>query len=160
MRFFSLRDLLNHTTMKTLLIICALMIVSVAFAFSQTSDYQVTLKKMFEVSGSQGAYKSAIMQMFTMFKQNANVPQEVWNDMEKEFLATSMDELVKMLTPVYEKHLTKADLQKLIDFYQTPVGVKFAEKTPLIMQESMQVGQEWGMKIGQQFQEKLKAKGY
>ena len=146
--------------MKTLLIICSFMLASLPFAFGQTSDYEVTLRKMFEVSGSQEAYKSAIIQMFTMFKQNANVPQEVWAEMEKEFLATSMDELVKMLTPVYEKHLTKADLQKLIDFYKTPVGIKFAQKTPLIMQESMQVGQEWGMKIGQQFQEKLKAKGY
>jgi hypothetical protein len=146
--------------MKTLLTVCALMLASASGVFSQTNDYQATLKKMFEVSGSQEAYKAAIMQMFTMFKQNANVPQEVWADMEKEFLATSMDELVKMLTPVYEKHLTQADLQKLIDFYRTPVGSKFAQKTPLIMQESMQVGQEWGMKIGQQFQEKLKAKGY
>src|SRR5690349_1873728 len=146
--------------MKTLLIVCALMIGSVPSLFSQTSDYQTTLKKMFEVSGSQEAYKAAILQMFTMFKQNANVPQEVWADLEKEFMSTSMDELVKMLAPVYEKHLTQADLQKLIDFYRTPVGAKFAQKTPLIMQESMQVGQEWGMKIGQQFQEKLKAKGY
>jgi uncharacterized protein len=146
--------------MKTLLIICACMLASLPFTFGQTNDYEVTLKRMFEASGSQEAYKAAIMQMFTMFKQNANVPQEVWAEMEKEFLATSMDELIKMLAPVYEKHLTKGDLQKLIDFYKTPVGVKFAHKTPLIMQESMQVGQEWGMKIGQQFQEKLKAKGY
>jgi hypothetical protein len=50
--------------------------------------------------------------------------------------------------------------EKIIEFYQTPVGKKYAEKTPLIMQESMQVGQQWGMKIGQEFQNKLQEQGY
>jgi hypothetical protein len=80
--------------------------------------------------------------------------------LEKEFLKTSLDDLVDMLVPVYSKHLTLDDLQKIIDFYQTPAGKKYAEKTPLIMQESMQIGQQWGMKIGQKFQEKLQEKGY
>ena len=104
-------------------------------------------------------YKSAINQMFVMFKSQKDVPAEVWNDLEKEFLNTSMNELVEMLAPVYAKHLTKKDLEDLIQFYNTPVGKKFAQKSPFIMQESMQVGQQWGMKIGNDFQTKLKEKG-
>jgi uncharacterized protein len=83
-----------------------------------------------------------------------------WSGFEKEFSKTSMDELVDMLAPVYQKHMTENDLKKIIEFYQTPVGKKYAEKTPVIMQESMQVGQQWGMKMGQAFQDKLKARGY
>ena len=71
-----------------------------------------------------------------------------------------MDELADMLAPVYEKHMTENDLKKIIEFYQTPVGKKYAEKTPLITQESMQVGQQWGMRIGQKVMERLKEKGY
>ncbi|MEC8831971.1 MAG: DUF2059 domain-containing protein [Bacteroidota bacterium] len=48
----------------------------------------------------------------------------------------------------------------MIQFFETPVGKKYAASTPLILQESMQVGQQWGMKIGQDFQRKLQEKGY
>src|SRR5688572_20433511 len=117
--------------MKTLLISFTVLLCSAGLSFAQSdARYQSTLKKMFEVSGSEEAYKSAIRQMFVMFKQNKDVPEQIWIDLEKEFLLASMDELVVMLTPVYEKHLTLADLLKLIEFYQTPVGVKFAQKTP------------------------------
>lgn len=125
-----------------------------------SSEYNSTLKKMFEVSGSEDVYKTVIKQVIGMFKQNKNVPEEIWVSLEKEFLLTSLNDMVEMLTPVYEKHLNQTDLEKLIEFYQSPVGKKFADKTPLIMQESMQVGQQWGMKIGQDFQIKLKEKGY
>ena len=152
---------IKNKKMKTPLLVCVLILSSVVFSSGQSNaGYQTTLEKMFEVSGSQEAYKSAIRQMFVMFKENKSVPEEVWAGLEREFLLTSMDELVGMLTPVYEKHLTQADLLKLIEFYQTPVGVKFAKSSPLIMQESMQVGQQWGMKVGEAFQQKLKEKGY
>ena len=55
---------------------------------------------------------------------------------------------------------TKEDLEEFIKFYQTPVGKKFAKNTPFIMQESMQIGQQWGMKIGENFKNKMKEKGY
>lgn len=132
--------------------------------FSQTSsetEYSQTLKKMFEVSGSEESYQTAIRQMFSMFKQQyQNVETEQWNEIEKEFLKTSLDELTTMLVPVYIKHMTQADLEEIISFYQTPVGKKFAQKTPLIMQESIAIGQQWGMKIGKDFEKKMKEKGY
>jgi hypothetical protein len=71
-----------------------------------------------------------------------------------------MTDLVKMLVPVYKKHLTLADVEGLITFYKSPVGQKFAKKTPMITQESMQIGQQWGMVIGQKFADKMKEKGY
>jgi hypothetical protein len=147
---------------KNLFLIGSLVLMTAGFARSQsTTDYQKTLKRMFEVSGTQESYKVAITQMFGMLKQQQkNVPDEVWVELQNEFNETSLTDLVEMLTPVYEKHLTQADLQKVIDFYQSAVGKKFASKTPDIMQESMQVGQQWGMRIGQKFQERLKEKGY
>lgn len=147
--------------MKNLLIACILILSSLSVSYSQDNSlYRETLKKMFEVSGSEEAYKSVIRQMFVLLKQKPDVPAEVWDGLEKEFMQTSMDDLVTMLIPVYEKHLTQGDLEKLIEFYKTPVGSKFAQKTPMIMQESMQAGQQWGLKIGQDFERKLKEKGY
>ena len=65
-----------------------------------------------------------------------------------------------MLAPVYIKYMTKEDLEDLIKFYQTPIGQKFSKNTPLIMQESMQIGQQWGMQLGREVAKKLQEKGY
>lgn len=69
-------------------------------------------------------------------------------------------QLINMILPVYQKHLTEADLKGIIAFYETPVGKKYAEKTLLITQESMLAGQEWGKKIGEKVTDKLRDKGY
>lgn len=139
------------------------LIITVGFtAFGQADkEYSKTLKKMFEVSGTEETYQAAIKQMFTMFKQQySGVESDVWADLEKEFSKTSLNDLTEMLVPVYSKYMTLEDLQELIKFYETAVGQKFAKNTPLIMQESMQIGQQWGMKIGQDFEKKMKEKGY
>jgi hypothetical protein len=147
--------------MKKILLLSYLFLsFSSSFAQDHTS-YTATLKKMLESGGSQAAFQSAVKQMFTMFRQQkSNVPAEVWNAMETEMEKTSLDELSTLLTPVYQKQFTEADLKEIITFYETPIGKKYAAAVPVIMQESMQVGQEWGMKIGQQIMQKISEKGY
>lgn len=123
--------------------------------------YSKTLKKLFEVSGTKESYQTVIKQMFTMFKkQNSNIGSDVWNDLENEFSKTSLNDLTEMLVPVYSKYMTLGDLQELINFFETPAGKKFAKNTPLITQESFQIGEQWGRKIGQDFKKKIKEKGY
>jgi hypothetical protein len=107
------------------------------------------------------AFSAAIKQTLVMYKsQKTNLPSEVWDELGEEFLQTSMTDLVKMFVPVYKKHLTLADLEGLIKFYKSSVGQKFAKKAPMITQESMQVGQQWGMAIGEKFANKMKERGY
>jgi uncharacterized protein len=154
---------LNLKSMKKILAIAfVLLVTTVNVVSAQANDeYKRTLKKMLDAAGSEATFDSAIKQMLGMFKgQYQSVPENVWAELETEMVKISVNDLVEMLAPVYEKHLSIADLNKIIEFYQTPVGKKYAEKTPFITQESMQVGQEWGMKVGQKFQEKMKEKGY
>src|SRR4051812_30049697 len=100
-------------------VICLL----VAPSFNSQTDleYSKALKKMFEVSGSEDAYKVAIKQIIEIYKKNyTNVSEETFNGLEKEFMKTSLNDLVDMLVPVYQKHLSQADLEELIKFYLTP----------------------------------------
>lgn len=146
---------------KTFFILACILISTWTSLAQETSDYDKTLKKMFEVSGSEDAYKTVITQWFIMFKEKyTTVEPEIWNDLENEFMKTSINDLVAMLSPVYSKYMSQDDIEGLITFYETPLGKKFATNTPLIMQESMQVGQEWGLKVSQEFQQKMKEKGY
>jgi uncharacterized protein len=132
------------------------------FSFSQENNsYKSSLTKLIQVSGSEAAYKGVLDQMVSMFKQQqSNVPKEFWDEFTIEVNKNAIDQLVNLVLPIYQKHLTEADLLGVIAFYETPAGKKFAEKTPLITQESMLAGQEWGKQIGQKVVDRLKEKGY
>lgn len=148
--------------MKKLLLVLTILIFSTVASQAQvTPEYRESLKKMFQLSGTGQAYQGAIKQMFGMLKQTKKeVPEAVWSEFEKEFANTSLDDLVDMIAPVYMKYLNLDDLKKITEFYLTPVGKKFAAAMPLMTQESMEIGQAWGQKIGSSFVEKLKARGY
>lgn len=148
--------------MKKISIIFSFLLLTSFLSFGQDSPtYRETLRKMMEVSGSEATYKAAISQMVTMFKQQkSSVPNEFWNEFEQAATKNVSEDLLNMLLPVYQRHLAETEIKDIIRFYQSPAGKKFAEKSPLIMQESMQIGQQWGMKIGQELEKKLKEKGY
>lgn len=93
--------------------------------------------------------------MFNIVKsQYSGIIEDIWVELKKEFDASSLDDLVDRMVPVYQKHLTLKDINGIIAFYKTPLGQKYAKKTPLITQESMQTGQDRGMEIGQNFAKK------
>lgn len=143
-------------------ILTLLLLLSATVTFGQeNSTYRESLKKMMQVSGSEVAYKGVMNQMITMFKEKqSNVPKEFWDEVAIEMNKDALNQLINLVLPIYQKHLTEDDLTGVIAFYDTPVSKKFAEKTPVITQESMIAGQEWGLQIGQQVIDKLRNKGY
>jgi hypothetical protein len=55
-----------------------------------------------------------------------------------------VDEVVDAIVPIYQKHLTKADLAAVTAFYSSPAGQKILKELPAIMSESIQAGAEIG----------------
>jgi len=49
-----------------------------------------------------------------------------------------IDEMLDAMVPVYQKHLTKGDIDALVAFYSTPTGQKMLRDLPAIMAEAMQ----------------------
>lgn len=147
--------------MKTSILTVLLVLVALCSFSQENSTYKSSLQKLIQVSGSEVAYKGVMDQMIAMFKQQqSNVPNEFWDEFAVELNKDAIGQLMNMILPVYQKHLTEADLKGVIAFYETPLGKKYAEKTPLITQESMIAGQEWGKKIGEKVADKLREKGY
>lgn len=145
--------------MKKILIIAFLSLTSL-FCFGQNdTEYKSALQKLMAISGSEKSYQVAIEQMMaTLKQQKSDVPDTFWTEIETEFKKSAMTELLDLLLPVYQKHLTLADVKEITAFYETPSGKKFAEKTPLILNDSMVVGREWGMMIGKRVVDKIKEK--
>lgn len=65
---------------------------------------------------------------------------------EKE-AETSLNGLLSEIADVYMQEFTHSEIKDMIAFYETPTGKKMADKTGVIMQKSMSIGQSWGMKF-------------
>lgn len=63
---------------------------------------------------------------------------------DEMFSGFPIDEMIDAMVPIYQKHLTKSDLDAVIAFYSSPAGQKFIKEAPAMMSEAMQVGGEIG----------------
>lgn len=144
-----------YKSLAILVFVCA------AIVAQAQDSYQKKVHEYLDATGTMKGFKVAMKGMMDSFRQSkTNVPKEVWDEMEKEFMGTTLDDLVALLAPIYKQHLTEADLDAVIKFYKTPAGMKIADKTPIITQQSMQAGMEWGQKLGERVAQRLKDKGY
>jgi len=132
-------------------------LVSPALAQSAAADAakQADIQKLMNLTGAGNLGMQAMDQMIASMKgAMANVPEKFWVEFRKELNA---DELVNQIIPIYDKHLTHAEVKELIKFYETPVGKKMITVMPAITAESMQVGQHWGLEVARRAKAKLDA---
>jgi hypothetical protein len=54
------------------------------------------------------------------------------------FSEISYDELLESMVPVYQRHLSKSDIDGILAFYASPAGLKLLHEQPAIMRESME----------------------
>lgn len=117
----------------------------------------VTEKSVRELMTLTGSGDMGIQVMQNMIpamkKMLPQVPESFWDEFMKE---VNTDELVGVIVPIYQKYYTEKDIRVAIDFYRSPAGRRLVEKQPLVMQESMQAGQQWGEQIARRAIEKLK----
>ena len=83
---------------------------------------------------------------------------EVLRAMFDEVTKMPLDDMVNAVISIYQRHLTKTDVEELIRFYSSPVGQKLLREQPQIMRESMQAGAEIQRKRMDVIQARIKAK--
>ena len=67
-------------------------------------------------------------------------------------------DIMEIMIPIYDKHLTYEEIRGLIQFYESPLGQKIIEVMPKLLEDSMNVGQQWAREnsqkiLGQALQE-------
>lgn len=126
--------------------------------FAQTSK-EAKIKELIEVTGVSKMAVQGAQQFVNTYKENyKDIPDEFWNGFLKE---VSTEEFSKLYIPIYSKYYTESDLDELIKFYKTPIGQKTISNMPLIMNESMEVGREWGQNLAKKLIDKInEQKGY
>jgi len=58
--------------------------------------------------------------------------------MDEELKSFPWGEMLDSMVPVYQKHLTKGDVDAMIAFYSAPTGQKLIKEMPAILGEAMQ----------------------
>ena len=111
------------------------------------------IRKLLELSGTVKITRQVMDQMISNFRtQNSTISNEFWDRFEKE---VNLDELIDKLVPVYAKYYSLDDLKTLNAFYETPAGQRLLAMTPVVMRESMQIGQDWGRNIARRLMAEL-----
>ena len=123
------------------------------------SSTAATIRHLLALTGSARLAVQGIEAMIPAQRiANPRIPEVFWD----AFLAHARRDtthFVELLIPIYAAHLTRAELEDLVCFYETPLGRHLAEVLPLIYEESIGAGQGWGARIGRQVAESLAQSG-
>lgn len=134
-------------------------VIFIFFVFTISSAYAETaspksVKDLLNKTGSGQMGIQAMKQMLPALKKMVpDAPEKFWQDFMAE---VKPSDLVNMVIPIYQKHLTQKEIKAINAFYDTPAGKKLIRVQPYIVQESMAVGQAWGQNIAQKVITKYK----
>jgi uncharacterized protein len=138
----------------------ALLLGAAGQAAAAETPKQKDIRKLLLLTGSDKLGTQVLVQMLAQFKampQFKKVPPKFWDDFQKE---ASVNDLIDLIVPIYDRHLSHPEVKAIIKFYESPSGRKFTSVLPAITQESMVAGQAWGQALGQKIAERMKKKGY
>jgi len=134
-------------------LILTLSFTSMSVASEQASKESVMI--LMERTGAGDLGVQMMKQMLPVLKEMVpEAPEKFWDDVLKEMNA---DQIIELVIPVYQKHLTEEDIKGINAFYDTAAGKNLIRVQPEIMQESMVLGRQWGEEIARKIVNKYKA---
>jgi hypothetical protein len=108
------------------------------------------VQKLFDVMASREQFAQMMQQLFAQVrtmnreqikKRRPEVTDEEIARMDRQSEALiknfPLDEILKEMIPVYQRHFTKADVEGLTAFYSSPTGQKFLHEMPAVTAETM-----------------------
>ena len=122
------------------LFIAASFLFAVQFASAQSADFKKDMLTYINISGTSANFDAFLEPV------KEQIPEGKRADFKKEFKA-SLPSLYDKMADVMMKHFTHDDVKKMIEFYNSPVGKKIQEKTPLMIKEQGPATQEWQMQL-------------
>ncbi len=129
-----------------------LMLLTCSLASQAQPAKEDSVKELMNISGAEQMGTMMMNQMIPALKQAIpEASEEFWQDV---MVSMDMKDLMNNIIPVYQKNLSEVDIQAILAFYKTPSGQKLLASQPAIMQESMQIGQQWGQRVFQEVMQK------
>jgi hypothetical protein len=124
--------------------------------YGQTKNDDIL--KLLKISGTDKLADQMMDAMTLQIQQLVpDIPNAFWTKFKEKL---NVDDLLYTCIPAYNKYYTHDEIKQLIAFYESPLGKKVVEVTPLLTQETMTIGQKWGEKLGQDIVDELIKEGY
>jgi uncharacterized protein len=133
-----------------------------ARAQSTTPDAEVAARELIAIMKIDDQFK-ALMPMIMKTMKPAIVQNRA--DVERDYdalmpallagMQARMSELSDAVVAVYASNFSAEDLRAVTAFYQTPVGQRFLQKTPIVTQQTMALGQKFGRSVGAEAQRRM-----
>ncbi len=99
------------------------------------------------VAGSTEQLKANLLRSLPEGEHSQKIVDSFLRRYKEKFTA---EQLIALIVPVYDRHMSDDDVKGLIAFYQTPLGLRAVKALPQIARESQQAGYDFGQKIVQQ----------
>jgi len=121
------------------------------------------IHRLLEITGALDIGKQMSVAVNTQMAQalkasRPDLPPRLFVVMEEEINGVIDDNLANfaaLVAPVYDKHYTHDEIKGLIEFYETELGKKTIQVLPALVQESIQLGQQWGQGLGPEIQRRV-----
>jgi hypothetical protein len=150
----------KRLTARALVVLAAVLAASTACAQSGAAGEgrEAKIREIMRLTGAAELGRQVMQTAIEPLREAmTDVPPGWWD----RFLEKAdPDELLELVVPIYDEHLTDAELDALIAFYGSAEGQSLIRKMPVIMQESIQAGQAWGLHLSAELIAELEAEGY
>jgi len=122
------------------------------------SEKEQAIRKLMEMTGAGDLGTQVTEQLLAQIRLSfPQVPEPVWGELVESLNPAQLTELA---IPIYDRHFSMEELQALIDFYATPVGQRVVRKMPIVAEESVAIGQQWGQTKAYEILQRLAEQGY
>ena len=116
------------------------------------------IKRLLDLTGGVRVGERLLDRLFEAERRSMpEVPESVWQEARRAF---ETNELLELIAAVWDRHFSHDEILGLIAFYESPLGTRLREMQPVMLQESLLAGEEWGRRALERLQEKLLQKGY
>lgn len=146
----------------SLALVMCLLFASASFAQQSAADARASkadIERYLDVMNTRSMFKSMMDAMtkqvhamvHDQLKNQQNLPldyearmDKMTDDMLRDF---PFEDVLQAMIPVYQKHLTKGDVDGLVAFYSSPTGQKVLKEMPAMTAEAMQAAMPIAQKM-------------
>lgn len=121
-------------------------------------EYRAQIEELIALTSPPDTNEFLLDTMIAQFRQMAPEVPDLWWDTFAE--KVDYDELNALVVPIYARHYTPEEVSAMLEFYRTPVGQSVLEKLPVVLEESVAVGQAWGLNLAEEILVELEEDGY
>ncbi len=122
-----------------------------------------TAQQLVKLTGAAQAFQPLIPGVIEQAKllflqQNPDLATDlnaVAAELRKEY-APRVSELTDHVAKLYAQRFTEAELKKIVAFYNSPVGKKYQDQLPQVVQASGRFAHDWANKLSDQVIEKIR----